>query len=142
MNQELDRIIRRFGGADRETKLQTLLSYSRRLSQLPADQERARQAGEGQVHECQTPVYLRLVTEGGTTTLHAHAPPESPTVRGFLSLLKHAVDGSPIESVAQMPEDLLDRLGLAPILGMTRSQGLNAILGRVRSSARELAEVS
>ncbi len=142
MNQELDKIIRRFGGADRETKLQALLSYSRRLRDLPPEQETARQAGEGQVHECQTPVFLRLVAEGGTTTMYAHAPPESPTVRGFLSLLQQAVDGSPIDRVAQMPEDLLDRLGLAPILGMTRTQGLNAILARVRSSARELAGVS
>lgn len=137
MIDQLERVAKRFGAADRETRLQALLSYARRLPELPPADETARAAGEGQVHECQTPVYLRLAHDEGTVALYAHAPAESPTVRGFLALLQEAVSGATLDQVAAIPEDLLDRLGLASLLGMTRTQGLNAILSRVRITARE-----
>ena len=34
-----------------------------------------------------------------------------------------------------MPDDLLDQLGLTETLGMTRTQGLSAILARIKRAA-------
>jgi sulfur transfer protein SufE len=60
-------------------------------------------------------------------------------VRGFVSLLAKSLDGATPEAVAQVPLDLLDRLGLSETLGMTRTQGLTAILHRIKSSVAAAA---
>jgi len=130
----LDAIIARFRAADRNTRLETLLDYARKLPALPPELEALKEQGVNRVPECQTPVYLWVGIEDGKVRLHADVPRESPTVRGFLSLLVKALDGGPAEAVAQVPDDLLDQLALSETLGMTRTQGLGAILARVKRS--------
>jgi cysteine desulfuration protein SufE len=132
----LDTIAARLAAADRETRLQTLLEYSRKLPDLPDRLRAARAQGEGQVHECQTPVFLYVDVEAGRVALHADVPRESPTVRGFLALLIRSLAGATPADVAAVPDDLLERTGLAGDLGLTRTQGLTAILRRVK---REVA---
>lgn len=128
----LDTLIPRFRTADRNTRLETLLDYSRKLPPLPERFEAAKAAGHNRVHECQTPVFLWTEVTDGIVHLYADVPRESPTVRGFISLLIRTLDGQPVEEVARVPSDLLDQLGLAETLGMTRTQGLSAILTRVK----------
>jgi cysteine desulfuration protein SufE len=81
-----------------------------------------------------TPVFLWVEVENGQVHIHADVPRESPTVRGFVSLLARSLDGEPPEVVAKVPDDLLDQLGLSETLGMTRTQGLTAILHRIKRS--------
>ena len=128
----LETIVARLAAADRETRLQTLLEYSRRLPELPERLQAARARGLGQVHECQTPVFLYVEVADGRVAIHADVPRESPTVRGFLGLLIAALSGRSPAEVAAMPEDLLDRTRLAGDLGLTRTQGLTAILHRLK----------
>jgi cysteine desulfuration protein SufE len=71
--------------------------------------------------------------------IHADVPRESPTVRGFISLLARSLDGATPDAVARIPNDLLDQLGLSETLGMTRTQGLTAILHRIKSSVASAA---
>lgn len=130
----LDAIIPRFKAADRATRLETLLDYSRKLPPLPERLEAEKDRGNHRVHECQTPVFLWVETEGGKVHIHADVPRESPTVRGFISLLARTLDGASPEEVALVPDDLLEQLGLAEALGMTRTQGLTAILHRIKRS--------
>ena len=135
----LDKLITRFQAADRDTRLEMLLDYSRKLPELPAALEPLKQRGVGLVHECQTPVFLYVEAPGGKVRIHADVPRESPTVRGFLSLLIRQLDGATPAEVAAVPDDLLDRLRLSELLGMTRMQGLTAILGRIKRMSAELA---
>jgi len=130
----LDSLIPRFKAADRQTRLETLLDYSKRLPQLPERYEAEKQQGHNRVHECQTPVYLWVEVDEGKVHIHADVPRESPTVRGFISLLARTLDNQTPEAVAQLPDDLLDQLGLSETLGMTRTQGLTAILNRIKRS--------
>jgi cysteine desulfuration protein SufE len=130
----LDTIIPRFRAADRQTRLETLLDYSRKLPPLPQKYEAEKAQGRNMVEECQTPVYLWVEVDGGRVHIHADVPRESPTVRGFVSLLARTLDGESPDAVAKLPLDLLDQLGLSEALGMTRTQGLTAILHRVKSS--------
>jgi cysteine desulfuration protein SufE len=130
----IDTLIPRFKAADRTTRLETLLDYSRKLPPLPERLEQEKARGEHRVHECQTPVYLWVELEGGRVHIHADVPRESPTVRGFISLLARALEGAAPEDVANLPDDLLDQLGLTETLGMTRTQGLTAILQRIKRS--------
>jgi cysteine desulfuration protein SufE len=131
----LDTLIPRFKAADRQTRLETLLDYSKKLPPLPERYELEKQRGHNRVHECQTPVYLWVELEQGRVHIHADVPRESPTVRGFISLLARTLDNQTPEVVAQLPDDLLDQLGLSEALGMTRTQGLTAILHRIKRSA-------
>jgi cysteine desulfuration protein SufE len=134
----LDTIIRRFQQADRDTRLETLLDYARKLPPLPARHEEARTAGVNRVHECQTPVFLWIEAgpePGDVVEIHADVPRESPTVRGFVSLLIHGLQGMTRAEVAALPGDLLDQLRLAETIGMNRTQGLSAIVTRVRRAA-------
>jgi cysteine desulfuration protein SufE len=130
----LDTIIARFKAADRNTRLETLLDYARKLPPLPPELEALKEQGVNRVPECQTPVYLWVGIEDARVRLHADVPRESPTVRGFISLLVKALDGGPAAAVAAVPDDLLDQLALSETLGMTRTQGLGAILTRVKRS--------
>lgn len=135
----IDRMIRRFKAADRETRLEALLDASRRLPELP---ERLRADGARERHrvtECQTPVFLWLEREGDRLRLFADVPRESPTVRGFVSLLAQALDDQPVEAASRLPADLLHLMGLDETLGMMRTQGLTAVVGRLRREAAQLA---
>jgi cysteine desulfuration protein SufE len=76
---------------------------------------------------------------GGKVHIHADVPPESPTVRGFISLLAKSLDGAAPSEVARVPDDLLDQLGLSESLGMTRTQGLTANLSRIKRSVAAAA---
>ena len=130
----LETLIPRFKAADRETRLETLLDYYKKLPPLPARYEAEKELGHNRVHECQTPVYLWVEVDGGKVHIHADVPRESPTVRGFISLLAKTLDNETPDAVAQLPDDLLDQLGLSETLGMTRTQGLTAILNRIKRS--------
>jgi cysteine desulfuration protein SufE len=134
-----DKMIRRFQSADKNTRLEAILDASRKLPELP---ERLRVDGERERHrvtECQTPVYLWFEREGDAIRFYAEVPRESPTVRGFVSLLARALDGQPPSAFAGIPNDLLHELGLDEALGMMRTQGLTAIVQRVKRAAEKAA---
>jgi cysteine desulfuration protein SufE len=135
----LDSLIPRFKSADRATRLETLLDYSRKLPPVPERLVHQETREYHRVHECQTPVFLWVEVEDGKVHIHADVPPESPTVRGFISLLARSLDGAAPADVAQVPDDLLDQLGLSETLGMTRTQGLSAILHRIKRSVASAA---
>jgi cysteine desulfuration protein SufE len=135
----LDSLIPRFKSADRTTRLETLLDYSRKLPPLPERLEQQKNNGEHRVPECQTPVFLWVEVENGQVHIHADVPRESPTVRGFISLLARSLDGAAPDEVARIPDDLLDQLGLSETLGMTRTMGLSAILHRIKRSVASAA---
>jgi cysteine desulfuration protein SufE len=130
----LETLIPRFQAADRQTRLETLLDYSKNLPPLPQRYEAEKALGHNRVDECQTLVYLWVEVDGGRVHIHADVPREAPTVRGFVSLLARLLEGQTPDAVARLPMDLLDQLGLSETLGMTRTQGLTAILHRVKSS--------
>src|SRR5205809_552923 len=112
----LDTIISRFQAVDRTTRLETLLDYSRKLPPLPEKYEQERGSEHARVHECQTPVYLWVEVADGGVHSYADAPRESPTVRGFLSLLARSLEGASPAVVGQVPDDLLDQLRLSEVL--------------------------
>ena len=134
----LETLIPRFKAADSQTRLETLLDYSKKLPPLP-ERLQAEKRDDNRVHECQTTVYLWVEVDDSGVHIFADVPREAPTVRGFISLLSRTLEGQTPETVAQIPLDLLDRLGLSETLGMTRTQGLTAILHRIKRSVAAAA---
>jgi cysteine desulfuration protein SufE len=130
-----DRLIGRFQAADRNTRLEALVDHSRKLPDLPDRFRSAWDAGEHQVTECQTPVFLFAERDGDRVRFFADVPRESPTVRGYVSLLVRTMDCATPGEIAAVPNDLLEQLRLTEALGMMRTQGLSAILGRIKRLA-------
>jgi len=81
-------------------------------------------------------VFLWAESKDGTAALLAEVAPEAPTVKGFVAILANAINGRPVTEAVTLPDDMLERMGLADVLGILRSRGLRAILARVK---RELA---
>lgn len=121
--------------ADRATRLDALLDYSNKLPPLPSEFAALKEREHHRVPECQTPVYLWVEVRNGTVRLAAEVPRESPTVRGFVSLLVQGLDGATPAEVAALPDDLLHALRLDEALGMLRTQGLTAIVRRIKRAA-------
>ena len=71
--------------------------------------------------------------------IHADAPREAPTVRGFIGFLVEVLDGAEPAAAAGVPEDLMERMGLSEVLGVQRSRGLGSVIGRIR---RDVARVT
>jgi cysteine desulfuration protein SufE len=130
---DLERSLERFRTLSREMRLQMLLSHARRFPDLPEELREARDAGLNRVEECQTPLFLWVGLEDGRVKIHADAPREAPTVRGFMGFLMEQVNGAAPEEVQALPADLLDRMGLGEVLGVTRTRGLSAVLERLRN---------
>ena len=132
---DLDRTIQRFASAGSQLRLELLLDYAKKLPALPERYQLAKEKGENKVPECMSPVFLFLEANDGKLTLFADAPVEAPTVRGFVALLAREIKDASPKDVAAIPGDLLDRLRLTELLGMTRMQGLTAIVSRIKRMA-------
>ncbi len=134
----LAEIIDTFQSVEPRMRLELLLDYARRLPPLPPPYQAQREAGLNRVPECQTPVFLWVEQEAdGRMHLIADVAEEAPTVRGFVAILVAALDGAPAQVATQVPQDLLDRLGLSDLLRMNRAVGLAAVVARVRKLAAQ-----
>ena len=128
----LDAIIGEFADLDAREKLEMLVDYAKGLPPLTPDYEARKATEDRRVHECQTPVFLWTESDGGRARLVADVAPGAPTVKGFVAILAAAVAGRPVAEAAALPDDILERLGLADVLGILRSRGLRAMVARVK----------
>jgi len=134
----LQDIIELFGEADYQATLAMLLDYSENLPPLPGEYREARDAGFNRVTECETPVFIFVdVRDDGNVEIHADVARESPTVRGFVSLLVDAFNGAPAKDVIEAPESLIHMLKLDSKLGTRRMYGLSAVYNRIKNEVRK-----
>ncbi|MGP0067627.1 MAG: SufE family protein [Isosphaeraceae bacterium] len=138
MTKKMEEIIGELSEADRQERIDLLLDFAKSLPPLP-DRLAAHKDAAHRVEECQSPVYLFVELDGQRVSLHADAPIEAPTVRGFVSMLLEGLEGATIEDVLQVPNDLVDRCGLSEILGMLRVRGLSGVLRRVKGDVTRAA---
>ncbi len=138
MTTKMEEITSELSQADRQERIDLLLDFAKSLPPLP-DRLAAHKDAAHRVEECQSPVYLFVELDGQRVSLHADAPIEAPTVRGFVSLLLEGLEGATVEDVLQVPNDLVDRCGLSEILGMLRVRGLSGVLRRVKGDVTRAA---
>lgn len=118
-------------------RLLLLLEFSNELPELP---ERFRDHPDlfERVVECQSPVFIVTeVDDAGGVHLHATAPAESPTTRGFASILAQGLDGLTVDEVLAVPDDYPDTLGLTVAVSPLRIRGMTGLLGRTKRQLRE-----
>ena len=140
MDAALEKKVQRFRALPREMRLQALLAHAKRFPELPADLREARDRGLGRVEECQTPLFLWVGVEDGKVRIHADAPREAPTVRGFVGFLVEALNGSEAAAIGEVPEDLMDQMGLGEVLGPQRTRGLGSVIRRIRRDVSRATE--
>lgn len=118
-------------------RLQLLLEFSQELPELP---ERYRDHPDllERVEECQSPVFIFVDVEGdGIVHLHATAPPEAPTTRGFASILVQGLAGLTAQEVLDVPDDYPNTIGLTEAVSPLRIRGMTGILARTKRQIRQ-----
>ena len=119
-----------------EDRLELLLEYS---SELPAVPEHL--AGNvdmyERVAECQSPVFINVEVTDGVVAMHATAPPEAPTTRGFASILVQGLTGLTADEVLAIPGDYPQTIGLTKSVSPLRIAGMTGMLVRAQ---RQVAE--
>lgn len=123
----LQQIIEEFREATPRERMDYLLEYSYRLPGLPPVLQTQRDQME-QVHECQASVFLMTEIVDGVVHFHLDIPPESPTVRGYASILVEGFLGATATAVLQTPDDVYALLGLPEVITPQRVRGLHALL--------------
>ena len=111
-------------------RLQLLLEYSDNLPEVP---EGTVEEGHWEkVEECQSPVFISVLSTGDEVTVLATAPPEAPTTRGFASILVHGLKGMTRQQILDTPPDFPLQLGLQNAVSMLRLRGMSGMLWRIK----------
>nr|WP_217271032.1 SufE family protein [Frigoribacterium sp. VKM Ac-2836] len=137
MPSALVEIREEFLALDVRDRLQLLLEFSNELPELPTRYADHPDLLE-RVVECQSPVFLFVEVVEGRVHLHATAPREAPTTRGFASILAQGLDGLTVAEVLDdVPDDYPQTIGLAEAVSPLRIRGMTALLGRAKRQIRE-----
>jgi cysteine desulfuration protein SufE len=132
----LEEIREEFLAVEPRERLLLLLEYADDLPPLP---ERFGDSPDllERVPECQAPVFVKAELEEGVVHVHATAPAEAPTTRGFASVLAHGLDGLTREEALAVPDDFPDTLGLTAAVSPLRLRGMSGLLARIKRQLRE-----
>jgi len=117
-------------------RLQLLLEFSQELPEVPAEFEDHPERYE-RVAECQSPVFIVLtVDDDDIVTMHATAPAEAPTTRGFASILVQGLSGLTADEVLGVPDDYPQSIGLTRAVSPLRIAGMTGMLLRAKRQVR------
>ncbi len=137
--EQLAEIRNEFLELEEKDRLLLLLEFANELPALPSRFEDHPDLLE-RVVECQSPVYIFVeVDEAGAVHLHATAPRESPTTRGFVSIIAQGVEGLTVEQALAVPDDYPSSLGITRAVSPLRMRGMTAMLARTKRQLRALA---
>jgi cysteine desulfuration protein SufE len=112
-------------------RLELLLEFANELPPV-SDEIAAHPEMTERVAECQSPVYIYVEVEGGVVTMHATAPPEAPTTRGFASLLAQGRTGLTADEGHAVPNDYPQSIGLTRLVSPLRIGGMTGMLMRAK----------
>ncbi|WP_424935801.1 MULTISPECIES: SufE family protein [Bacteria] len=125
-----------FLGLPEPERLQLLLEFSGELPPVPEEIAAHPEMSE-RVAECQSPVYIHVAVDDGVVALHATAPAEAPTTRGFASILAQGITGLSAEEVLAIPDDFPQTIGLTRAVSPLRIAGMTGMLLRTKRQVRE-----
>lgn len=113
-------------------RLMLLLEFSGELPPVPPEYEGRPELAE-RVVECQSPVFIIVdVDDAGIVSMHATAPAEAPTTRGFASILVQGLTGLTAEQVLAVPNDFPQSIGLTRAVSPLRIGGMTGMLMRAK----------
>ncbi|MCP2636886.1 SufE family protein [Microbacterium sp. HD4P20] len=113
-------------------RLQLLLEFSQELPAVPPEYENHPELYE-RVAECQSPVFIIIdVDADDRVAMHATAPAEAPTTRGFASILAQGITGLTADEVLAIPADFPQSIGLTRVVSPLRISGMTGMLLRAK----------
>lgn len=122
-----------------KTRLQLLLEFANELDELPPRYADHPDLLE-RVVECQSPVFIFVeVDDAAVVHMFATAPAESPTTRGFASILVQGLTGLSADEVLAVPNDYPNSIGLTAAVSPLRIRGMTGMLARVKRQVRAKA---
>ncbi len=132
----LEPLFAEFDGLDPRERLELLIEFSDTLPKLSASRCDVPPPRDCRVLECQTAVDLWVDVDDDLVTIEALVPRQSPTIRGLVALLIKGINGSRVDDVLAMPDDVLEPLGLGETLGMTRQRGARGLVAAIKRRIR------
>lgn len=120
---------------DEPDRLLLLLEFANELPELP-ERFSAHPDLLERVEECQAPVFIFGEVEGDTVHLHATAPMEAPTTRGFASIIVQGLEGLTVAQVLAIPDDFPQTIGLTRAVSPLRLRGMTGLLARAKRQVR------
>ena len=102
--------------------------------QLPAFPE-AWKTEEHRVHGCQSMVWL--VPSGNASKMHFEAVSDSAIVSGLIALVLRVYSDRPATEIVATEPTFIGTIGLAKLLSPTRSNGLAAMLAKLKGYAAQ-----
>ncbi len=118
---------------DWRDKVEYIIELGKDLPPMPE----ALKSEGSKVRGCQSQVWLVAEPEAGR--LHLRADSDAVLVKGLISLLVTLYDRRTPQEILDNPPDVLERVGLAKLLTPGRSNGLYAMVARIRSIAEAFA---
>ena len=116
-------------------RLQLLVELAGQLPELPPQ---LAHYSMQRVPECQSPLYLAVEVTDDLVHLYFDAPAEAPTTRGLAAILHAGLDGEPVATVLDTPDDFYLQFGLADAVSPLRLRGAAAMLARIKRTVRGL----
>ena len=137
MTRAADEIVADFQFLEGSDRLQLLLEFSEALPDLD---ERYGEHPEllERVEECQSPIFIAVDGTAEAIKLHFSAPRESPTTRGFASILFGALSSHSAAEIMELSDDFPTKLGLDHIITPLRVRGIRGMLARIKRKTAEL----
>jgi len=125
-------IIDEFGlFGDWTERYQYLIDLGRKLPPFPPEL----MTDENKVHGCQSQVWMAVA--GDAQCLHIRAISDSAIVSGLIALLLRVYSDRSAQEILETEPDFIGALGLARHLSPTRSNGLSAMLARIKAHAQK-----
>ena len=115
---------------DWSERYQYLIDLGKKLPDLPE----AEKSEDNRLLGCQSKVWI--VAEGDASRLDFHAISDSSIVSGLVYLALRVYSGRSAAEILATPADYIGEIGLAKHLSPTRSNGLTALLGFIKDTAR------
>lgn len=113
-------------------RLELLLEFANELPAVPDHLADHPEMYE-RVAECQSPVFINIEVTDGVVAMHATAPPEAPTTRGFASILAQGITGLSPDEVLAIPNDYPQSIGLTRAVSPLRIGGMTGMLMRAKN---------
>lgn len=110
-------------------RYQYLIDLGRKLTPFPEDNK----IDAFKVEGCQSQVWL--VPSGDSSSMHFDAISDSAIVSGLIALLLRVYSDRPAREIILTEPEFIQMIGLAKHLSPTRSNGLSAMLAKVKEYA-------
>lgn len=127
--------------ADRNERIQLLIDVAERFREVPPEVAARPFPPETLVPACesQAHVFTRERPDGTLDYYFAVENPQGISAKAMAVILGDAVQGAPLESVAEIPQDVVYRV-FGRELSMGKSMGLMSMVGMVANLAKKRLE--